>query len=71
MQVVKVTASLFLLGICFGYSFAQQSIKTKDGVEINGLKQYIEVQSKDWDKPIILFLHGGPQNLRSSTHRRN
>jgi len=60
MQLVKVTAFLFLLGICCGYSFGQQAIKTKNGAEINGLKQYIEVQTKNSNKPILLFLHGGP-----------
>lgn len=60
MQLVKATAFLFLFGICCVSSFSQQAIKTKDGVEINGLKQYIEVQTKNSDMPILLFLHGGP-----------
>lgn len=29
-------------------------------VEINGLKQYIQIRGKDKNNPLILFVHGGP-----------
>ena len=35
-------------------------IDYKDYVELNGLKQRIHVKGTSPDKPILLFLHGGP-----------
>lgn len=54
-----LNALLFLLLLC-ATSFAQQAIHTKDGAPIGGINQYIEVDTKDSSKPILLFLHGGP-----------
>lgn len=39
---------------------AQQAVKTKDAVRINGISQWIGVNGKDDSKPVLLFLHGGP-----------
>ncbi|GAB3232589.1 alpha/beta hydrolase [Algoriphagus aestuariicola] len=56
---MKPAAFLSFFLLCFT-SFAQQAIHTKDGMEIGGIQQYIEVDTKDDSKPILLFLHGGP-----------
>ena len=40
--------------------WAQKSIKLKEGVMINGIKQHLAIEYKDNQKPILLFLHGGP-----------
>lgn len=60
MQLIKITFSLFILGIVSNLSFAQQSIKTQNRVLINGIDQCIKIESKNSEKPILLFLHGGP-----------
>lgn len=39
---------------------AQNSVKTHEGVQIGGIKQWIGATSKDDSKPLLLFLHGGP-----------
>ena len=60
MQLIKFISTLFSLVIICVASFAQKSIKTLDGVMINGIQQCIEIQAKNSEKPILLFLHGGP-----------
>lgn len=56
---MKTSLASLLILFCSA-AFAQQAIHTKDGVEIGGIQQYIEVDTKDDSKPILLFLHGGP-----------
>jgi pimeloyl-ACP methyl ester carboxylesterase len=41
-------------------SQAQESVKTHEGVQIGGIKQWIGVKGADDTKPLLLFLHGGP-----------
>lgn len=51
-----------MLTFVFGtlISQAQESIKTHEGIEIGGIKQWIGVKGADDTKPLLLFLHGGP-----------
>lgn len=51
---------ILLLLIYSEVLWAQKSIKLKEGVMINGIKQHLAIDSKDDQKPILLFLHGGP-----------
>lgn len=43
-------------------------IKTENGVQestyidVNGIKQYIQIRGEDVDNPVIVFVHGGPAN---------
>lgn len=39
---------------------AQTSVKTHEGVEIGGIKQWIGARSNNNSRPLLLFLHGGP-----------
>ena len=41
-------------------SQAQTKVKTHEGVQIGGIKQWIGATGNDDTKPILLFLHGGP-----------
>jgi pimeloyl-ACP methyl ester carboxylesterase len=41
-------------------AFAQTSIDTSMAVNIGGIKQWINISSKDASKPLLLFLGGGP-----------
>ena len=40
--------------------FAQTSIDTSMAVNIGGIKQWINISTKDTSKPLLLFLNGGP-----------
>ena len=39
---------------------AQQAVKTHEGVDIEGILQWIGAKGSDDSKPVLLFLHGGP-----------
>jgi pimeloyl-ACP methyl ester carboxylesterase len=41
-------------------AFAQTSIDTSMAVNIGGIKQWINISTKDASKPLLLFLGGGP-----------
>lgn len=58
-MVKTVFTVLFFLCIS-GHIHAQETIHSTSTPEINGIKQFIEIDTEDTTKPILLFLHGGP-----------
>ena len=60
MSLTKNLILILLLAIFKNQSFAQSPIKLKEAPVINGIKQHIDIDSKNNQKPILLFLHGGP-----------
>lgn len=46
------------------------SIATLEKVEINGSQQWISIRGKDINKPVLLFLAGGPGGSQLVTERR-
>ncbi len=50
-------SAVFLLVVS---TYAQNSVKTHEGVMIGGIKQWIGARGDDSSKPLLLFLHGGP-----------
>jgi hypothetical protein len=53
---------LFLGFLLFNYhSFSQQPIDTSETMLIGGIRQYIRTKGQDNSKPVLLFLHGGPE----------
>jgi pimeloyl-ACP methyl ester carboxylesterase len=49
-----------LILLCTKSAFAQTSIDTSMAVNVGGIKQWINVSTKDTLKPLLLFLGGGP-----------
>lgn len=65
--MVKQLTLLFVLiaSIAIGKSSPPEKvvpmkIDTTVVVEIGGMKQFIKLQGADEEKPLLLFLHGGP-----------
>lgn len=54
--------SLLTLIFVVGEVFCQHPIDQRQQIEIGGIKQAIWVKGNDVDKPLFLFLHGGPGN---------
>jgi pimeloyl-ACP methyl ester carboxylesterase len=52
--------SFMLILLCTKSAFAQTSIDTSMAVHIGGIKQWINISTKDTSKPLLLFLGGGP-----------
>lgn len=52
--------SIILILFCTKSAFAQTSIDTSMAVNIGGIKQWINISTKDTSKPLLLFLGGGP-----------
>ena len=50
-------SAVFLLVVS---TYAQTSVKTREGVIIGAIKQWIGARGDDSSKPVLLFLHGGP-----------
>lgn len=58
-MLCKMTWLIVFVFTCYAVK-AQESVKTHEGVEIGGIKQWIGVKGADDSKPLLLFLHGGP-----------
>lgn len=57
----KIFLLLVLITAIFGSSiFAAEKIDTTAEVNINGIRQFISIKGADAEKPVLLFLHGGP-----------
>ncbi|WP_462248870.1 alpha/beta hydrolase [Ekhidna sp.] len=56
-KIILTTLLLFLFAIG---SNAQNPVKTHEGVQIGGIKQWIGAIANDDSKPLLLFIHGGP-----------
>lgn len=54
------TFFLFLILFGAGRIFAQTSIDTSMAVPIGGIKQWINISTKNTSKPLLLFVGGGP-----------
>src|SRR5690349_19422815 len=46
------------------------SIATLEKVNLNGSQQWISIRGKDTNKPVLLFLAGGPGGSQLATERR-
>jgi proline iminopeptidase len=57
---LPLAATIILLSLVSIHLSAQNKVKTHEGVEIGGIKQWIGAKSDDDSKPLLLFLHGGP-----------
>lgn len=56
-----MTKLFYLLGLILAINVAGAAeIDTTKIVEIGGIKQYFRVNGKDAEKPLLLYLHGGP-----------
>lgn len=42
------------------YCYSEKGICMYDTVEINGIRQYIQIRGANKNAPLLLFLHGGP-----------
>jgi pimeloyl-ACP methyl ester carboxylesterase len=52
--------SFVVLILTTTFSFAQTAVDTAEEVSIGGIKQFITLEGKDENLPLLLFLHGGP-----------
>ncbi len=56
-----MTRFFYLLGLILVIKLTGATgIDTTQIVEIGGIKQYIRINGKDAEKPLLLYLHGGP-----------
>jgi len=57
---MKKVSILLILFFTVNTSFSQERVKKIIGPELNGIKQRLVIEGKNDQKPILLFLHGGP-----------
>lgn len=57
---MKKLLLLQLYVCCFSLAFAQKPIDTTATFNIGGIKQFVSVRSYDRQKPLLLFITGGP-----------
>lgn len=58
-MIKALVITVFLISFNTNLS-AQNKVKTYQGVNIGGIKQWIGAISYDDSNPLLLFLHGGP-----------
>lgn len=49
-----------LINICKYKIKTQNGIQESTYIEINGIKQYIQIRGEDTNNPVMIFIHGGP-----------
>lgn len=76
---MQLRSCLILLLLIYSEAlWAQKAINSKDGVQINGLQQFLEINGKDPQKPLLLFfqlfeicnLVARSEDLQSSTRKK-
>lgn len=65
-MIVRLLPVLFLL--CSIHNLKATNIDTTRVVEIGGIQQFISIQGKNLEAPLLLYLHGGP-GAAASAHK--
>lgn len=62
--ILTICICTLLIALIWLLCYSLNDIKEETAI-INGTKQWIEIIGKDKDKPVLLFLHGGPGGASS------
>jgi pimeloyl-ACP methyl ester carboxylesterase len=65
MMKYKISGGLFLLLFSIQTFSQNKAIDEKRYLSIGGIEQWITIKGDDKDKPVVLFLHGGPGSVMS------
>ncbi|MBK6266976.1 alpha/beta hydrolase [Marivirga sp. S37H4] len=65
----KISLSiLFIFLFSFSAISQSKSINEEKYISIGGIEQWVTIKGEDIEKPVILFLHGGPGSVMSPYH---
>lgn len=60
LLVILVPVTGRIVNACKNHIVSENGVQESTYIDVNGMKQYIQIRGKDVSNPVMIFIHGGP-----------